>query len=164
MDSEEFAEQLEVLMTEAVELRSSVAMPKVTDQADEILDRLYKVRQQLDRLEEIMRQVNRMKFLAERQKAASQAAADDDWATALSKLRSLPTFRNESMIGPREKYAEADLSTMKQKRALRKAEDLLNKVTEANEFIRTCYFGLNGVREDIKYLMRTLTTEARIER
>jgi hypothetical protein len=158
VDDSEVVAQLDSLMQEAIELRSLAKMPHRTDQADEILDRLYECRQALDRLEEIMRTVNRLKYLAQRQKATFEAVADDAWATSLSKIRQIPSFKGD-YVGPREKYAEADLSTMEQRRRHRQAEELLSHVSEVNEFVRTCYFGLNGVRDDIKSLIRTLSND-----
>jgi len=163
MEAEQIIEQMESLMAEAVELRHKVDLPKLTDQPSEIVERLQQARQAQDRLEEILRVAGRIKALTQRQKSAFEAVADDAWATSLSHIRQVPTFRSD-YVGPREKYAEADLSTMTQRRDLRQAEDLLSHVTEAYDFIRTAYFGLNGVRDDIKDVLRIAASESRMER
>jgi hypothetical protein len=163
METKDLAARMESLMTEALTLRSSVHLPKVTDQADEVLVRLQQARQAQDRVEEIMLIIGRSKAMAQRQKTSFENVADDAWANALRNLRALPTFRNTEYVGPRERYAEADLSTMEHKANFRRAEEELSYVVEAYDFVRTIYFGLNGVRDDIKDILRKSTFQSRLE-
>jgi hypothetical protein len=45
----------------------------------------------------------------------------------------------------------------------RRAEEELSYVVEAYDFVRTIYFGLNGVRDDIKDILRKSTFQSRLE-
>jgi hypothetical protein len=163
METKELVSRMEAFMAEVVELRSSVELPRITDQADEIVTRLQHTRQAIDRIEEIWRTVGRTKAMAQRQMSSLENVANDAWANALRNLRALPTFRNTEYVGPRERYAEADLSTMDARMEFRRAQEQLSHIEEAYDFVKTVYFGMKDVREDIKDILRAQTVQTRME-
>lgn len=163
METRDIVARMEDFMAEVVELRSSVELPKITDHADEIVERLQHTRQALDRIEEIWRTVGRSKALAQRQMTSLENVANDAWANALRNLRALPTFRNTEYVGPRERYAEADLSTMDARQNFRRAQEQLSHIEEAYDFVKTVYFGMKDVREDIKDILRAQSVQTKME-
>lgn len=162
-DEESVRESLKLFVEEALSLRFGINLPSEAAGPQAVLGSLLDFRQRSDRLENIYIRVMQIRARLARHSAAVKAESDDAWANAISKARNSTVTKNDQFVGPRERYAEADLETLQQKRAARKAEDLLSVADEASDVIRTALRGLNDAIQDHRTWLRALQFQSHLE-
>lgn len=162
-DPSTVAETLASLMKEAVSLRFQGQLPGSQAGPLEVLESLLECRKRADRIEGLYLQALTIKGTLSRRSALDKAEADDEWAESLIRVRNSPTYKSNSYAGPREKYAEADLETLDQRRKARKSGELLSLADEAVDVIRTTLTGLNNTRQDHISWIRSLQFMSTLE-
>lgn len=128
----------------------------------EVLKSLLSVRARLDCTEELMSRVIRARGRVSRAMAAAKAVAEDAWDSQV-KVEREKSSRHGEFEAPRERYANANLETLNQKRDLRAAERLMSSVDEAHAVIQLVYRGLDGVRQDHLAILRTMQYQSHLE-
>jgi hypothetical protein len=139
---------LHEMVTEATSLRLEVGLPAAGADVAQLLNSLRDTRVRLDRVEELLVRSMQLRGQIERNAIAVSADAADAWARAVRAIAAAPLTRGPEFQGPRERYAEADLLTLEQRRDARAAEGLLAEATDTREMLRTLHRGLDGVRQD----------------
>lgn len=161
---EELKSKLEHLVDEALALRISAHLPEMGADVHTVVDSLLDTRHKADRLEGLHIQALQVKAKISRIAASAKAEADDAWASAISDMRSAAVRNRDTYEGPRERYAEADLASIAQKRKARKAEELLSLAEEADSIIRIAFKGLNEVIQDHRTWLRSLQFQSYLEK
>lgn len=128
-----------------------------------VLNGLLSVRGRLDRVEELLSMATRARGRVGRAVAVAKAVNDDRWDVEVRAEGARP-MRQGEFVAPREKYANANLETLNEKRDFRAAERLYSFADEAYEVIRTVYRGLDNVRQDHLAVIRHLSWESNLER
>lgn len=160
---ENYEKALEQHKIEVAQLRFGVVLPGSDAMPSEVLSTLQIVRGNLDRIETILGEVASLKAATARQRGVAAATYDEVWAQNLSKQRNRPDMRGE-FVGPRERYAQADLASFDARRTLNSAEHLYSVTDEAYDFIRLAHRGLDGVRQDLHQVLRAVSFESRMDR
>lgn len=155
---------LEAQRREAVKLRFEVTPLPITATVPQVLASLLDVRQRLDRVEELLGQAVRVRAAVHRQRALDQAAADDDWDTAVTAARAAPVTRGDEYSSARERAAAANLSTMSARRTARRSVELAQRCDEAVDLIRLSHRGLGDIRQDHLAILRALQFETTLDR
>lgn len=157
-------ETLNSYIEEVYRLRFNADVSKPGEGPSEILARLMTTRKSLDRIEELFMSCLRVKAKANRMKDSAQATVEDEWDQAVMNTRSATVVRGSDMIGPRERYANANLATLATRRNARSVAELASVADEAVDVIRVAYRGLDSVRQDLNTVLRTLQFESSLER
>lgn len=129
----------------------------------DVLDALVDLRKRYDRVEEIYRNVLQLRHRATLLKNQRQAEASDAWNAAVLRVRQTSVRAGDEFMGPRERYAEADLMTLEEKLKARQADALAESASTALECVRTILRGLDGTRQDHLTWLRTLNIASSIE-
>jgi len=157
-------ETLASLAQEAVKLRFSGSFPDSSASPKDVLNYLIDARQRADRVEGIYVQLLSVRGKLARKAGAVNAIAEEAWMTALTTVKgSTVVSRTDSFTAPRERYADADLATLTEKRAARQATDLLSVADEASDIVKTALRGLNDTINDLKVWIRSLQFQSHIE-
>jgi hypothetical protein len=136
-------------------------MPYAEAAPQVVLDSLLEARWKADRVENLHVQALQIRAQVARMANSLRAQADDAWTTALVKARSA---RRAEFEGPRERYADADLASLTEKRDARKADDLLSLADEVSDVIRVSFRGLNEVIQDHRTWLRALQFQTYLEK
>ncbi len=163
-DSPDIKQNLISFIEEVFTLRFGAEGAKPGEGPSEVLARLLEIRNRIDRVEELLIRSLRVKARVHRLNASVQATVDDEWDQAVSATRSSPSLRGSDMVGPRERYAEANLTTLSSRREARKVADLASYADEAVDTIRVALRGLGDVRQDLNTVLRALQFESSLER
>lgn len=155
---------LDGYIREAIRLRMLAEVPPVTPDPAELQRHLLDARGRQDRVEELLRVALRVRARAQRASHAASAEAKEAFDAAIHRQRSTPVQTGGEFISAREREAEANLATIDLHRAARRAAELTHVCDEAVEVIRSTYWGLSGVREDIRELLRSTAFESHLER
>ena len=155
-DAQEIKDTVNSLVSEVLKLRSSVSLPSASSVPQAVLDSLLDVRAKADRVEELSITVLRMRAQLGRREAALKALVEDSWAQALTDLKGTGSRQRDQYEGPRERYAEADLAVLSDKRTLRKLEELMSVVDEASDVIRVAFRGINDIMNDHRTWLRLI--------
>ena len=155
-DPADVEKRLSALANEALELRfgaaddplGPVALPNDLSNPQVVMDSLVRVRQRLDRVDYLLCQVMALRTAAKRGSDSAQAQADDAWDTAVMSIRNATVRRNDDFTGPRERYAEANLATINQKRDARLANDTAYLADSYEQVVRHAQRGLDSLRYD----------------
>ncbi len=154
---------------EAILLRFDTDSPTFDADPAEILATLQDVRRRLDRGEELYANSMRIKNRVERDKALTQAVADDAWDAAINTART--DRRTVAVLNTRDEFssakertAEANLATVEHRRKARIAADAYTAVTGHVDVLRTLHRGLDNVRHDLLATLRTLAFESTLDR
>ena len=139
-------------LTEAVSLRYS--LPTIPENADQsvLLSVLQQYRANLDRLEELMVRAFIKKGIYYRRLKELQDAAQDKWDESLSKAtekKGLSLVSQQEFIAPKEKYANANLATLEQRHAVRKAENAYSWTESTSDVLLKMYRGMDSARQDL---------------
>lgn len=166
MNEDEVINRLNHLLDESVRLRHLVpSIPGENSGVQEFLAALIAARQASDRIEEIFIRITRLRARLTRLEAEKRDEHESAWASSVVETRGRISFRNSNeLVAPREKYAEADLASLEQKRALRSAERLTSYAKEAYEVVRTLLRGLEGMRMDITSIVKAKSLDSALER
>jgi len=157
-------EVLQGYIRDALELRLCTDLPTVASAPVDIQTYLLDVRRRQDRVEELLRLSLRIKSRARRAADAANAAVEDAWDQAAVAARQSPVQRGNEFFSARERAAVANLEVLDLRREARRAAELAHICDEAAEVIRSAYWGLSGVREDVRELLRTHLLESHLER
>lgn len=157
-------QKLSSLADEALELRSQSSMPGSEATPQEVLNSLLDQRWRADRMEAILTEVIRLRGRVGRATAQCKAAADDVWTQALVDARKSSAKRGDQFEGPRERYADADLVALSQRRELRKAENLLSLADEVSEIMKTASRGLSDIIQDHRTWLKALQFQSYLEK
>lgn len=160
---EEIQNYLDKLVKDASELRSGRVELGADASYPEVLDALVDLRKRYDRVEEIYRNVLQLKCGAVLARNRLQAEVSDAWNEAVVKVRQTSSRAGDEYMGPRERYAEADLMILGEKLKSRKADALAEYATTALECVRTILRGLDGTRQDHLTWLRTLNIASNLE-
>lgn len=161
---DELKTKLESLVEEALALRTSARLPQFGADVHTVVDSLLDMRHKADRLEGLHIQAVQIKAKINRLYSAHKAEADDAWASSIMEQKSAGARNRDQYEGPRERYAEADLASMVQKRKARKAEELLSLADEADSIIRIAFKGLNEIIQDHRTWLRSLQFQSYLEK
>lgn len=152
------------LSQEAIKLRFMGSFPDSSASPGQILHYLIDSRQRADRVEGIYVKLLSIRGELARRSSAVNAMADEAWVTALTSVkRSTVSVREDSFSAPRERYADADLATLTEKRAARKATELLLVAEESSDIVKTALKGLNDTINDLKVWIRSLQFQSHLE-
>ena len=157
-------DHLTLLVEEALELRSQSSMPSSEATPQEVLNSLLDQRWRADRMEAINIEVMRIRGRVSRATAYCKAAVDDTWTQALVDARKSSARRGDQFEGPRERYADADLAALSQRRELRKAENVLSLADEVSEIIKTASRGLSDIIQDHRTWIKALQFQSYLEK
>lgn len=155
---------LEGYIREAIGLRMLAEVPPVAPDPAELQRHLLDARGRQDRVEELLRNALRIRARAQRANHAATAQADDAFDEAIHRQRCAPVQSGGEFTSARERAAEANLATMDLRRTARTTAELTHVCEEAVEVIRSAYWGLSGVREDLRVLLRSTAFESHLER
>lgn len=152
--------QLAAWVTEALELRfgGGVELPPSESTPAAVHASLLSVRSRLDRIDGIYIRVLRARGRCRRAAKTGRYLADDAWDVSVTGQR------RQDYQGPRERYAEASLSSFEQQRAARASETLLSHADDAYEAVRVAREGLNNLRADHVAVLRSVQFESSLER
>lgn len=95
--------------------------------------------------------------------------AEDAWDRASQlvreQARNIPvTRRSDEFLTGKERAADTNLAVLDQRIAARQAADLAHTCDEAVDVLRLSHRGLDGVRQDLLTILRTLAFESHLER
>lgn len=156
-------EQMKILVAEAEELRSGAALPYVQSTPIEQVESLHDIRQRIDRVEELYIRALKLKAAVAVMNNQLSDAHDERWDAIVAKQKSAAVQKGD-YVGPREKYAEANVQTIESKRAARFVSEVFDHCVTMVEVIRTIKFGLEGVRGDVLAMIRVWQIETSLER
>jgi len=155
-------------VTQAVELRYAAAgdpegpvrLPPTEAGLDVVLASLLRVRKRLDRVEELLTNVIQARGKLRQRVEAAESEYQQIWNESLT---SDPRLQSREFVAPKEKYAHADLSSMKAKRLVLQMRALAAEADSAFEVIRTAHKGLDSLRYDHVVLIRAATVMSSLE-
>lgn len=139
-------------LKEAVELRYNAPIAKADDDTSIMLAVLQDYRARLDRIEYLMVRAIIRKGDASRTFKAAQNDASDKWDESLSQIKEKKTVSlvaAQEFTAPREKYATANMASIEERQAARKAEEVLSWTEETVDALQKMYRGLDSARQDL---------------
>lgn len=152
-------------MEESYRLRFGTAVsPNPGEGMPELLAKLLDVRRSMDRVEELLFKSLRIRARISRINTSIQADVEDKWDQAVKNTRSNSVIRGSDMVGPRERYADANLSTLVERREARRVAALASTADEAVDVIRLSLRGLDSMRQDLSTAFRAMSFESNLER
>lgn len=160
--SEEVKEVLSGLVGSAKSIRNTPSVPGPEADPGEVMDSLLNHRMCHDRLEEIYLKILHIRGGVHRKLKEAESSRDLEWAKALMVVKRTPA-RVDEFVGPRERYAEADLSVLELKIRVRQLEDLSLAADEALESVRVMLRGIDSTRQDHITWLRTLQFQSHLE-
>lgn len=138
---------------EAISLRKAVEVD--FSSSEEVLaESRQDIRRKIDRLEELLNICVRIRYSYKRVVEREQAELDEAWDRAVRESKPKVAFGSD-MIAPRERYADANLKTLEQHRKLNESKEVLSHVQEAEEVVRNCYKGLDGLRLELSSVIKS---------
>lgn len=168
---DEWVENAERLLQEKVararEYRDVGNLPSLEHGPVPLTEMLVDVRHRMDAVEVLQDEIIAFRTRARVLLKESEAAVDDKWAERVVQPQS--TRRRASFDGtfdaaPRERYAQADLAVLEDRRRARRRDRVMDACNDAVDRVRTAYRGLDGVRMDLHAMVRGLSVETRLER
>jgi hypothetical protein len=120
----------------------------------EVYDLLLDVRARLDRAEGIIQES--AEFRARARRKARRLAADADEAYDLALTRMGRQGARPEYEGAQERYAQARLDSLGERTDARTAQRLADIADDGHERLRTSYFALRDIREELLTALRYL--------
>ena len=121
------------------------------------------LRARLDAAEVLLGKIGRVRHRAERQRAAARAAAEDAYSLKMAELAAKAIRLEYQSVRDREAMAHVHASPLV--RSQREAERVADLVQEAEELMRSMFFGLKDIRRELlDTLEHFLPWEASLER
>lgn len=157
-------EALDARITETHRLRRECQAPPMSDGPVAVLTALVDARARLDRVEELLSEVLRLRNSARRLARAAKDEVDDAWAAKVAGPGGRRSRGDFGDPAPRERYAEADLAVLEQRRRERQYAEQLAQAEEATEFVQLAHRGLSEVRRDLHVMLRAMEVERSLER
>jgi hypothetical protein len=152
------------IVDEVLELRHRSSIPSSDVIPQAVLDSLLSSRSNADRVEELSIKVMRIKYKVTRTVTSLRASVEDSWNQKVVDLRHAGARSGDMYVGPKERYAEADLAVLLKRRELRKAEEVLSVIEETSDIIRVAFRGINEVIQDHRTWLKTLHTQSFIDK
>lgn len=123
--------------------------PPTVDEDPRELHRILRedLRARLDAAEELLREITRVRHRARREAARLKAAADDEYDKKMSVLAERAVRLEYQSVHDRTAMARVHASP--HVRAQREAERVADMVSEAEEVMKSMYFGLRDVRREL---------------
>lgn len=154
------------LVSPVLELREKIPpLPSIEDGPRAALEYLAEVRTAMDRVDTLLTVAVRFRGKMREAFKLSAAAHDDAWAAVTGGASK--KGRGQSGWGepaPRERYAEADLATLNERRHMRKMERWLDEAVDTVDIIQRVYRYLDEVRKDLHLILRAMNVESSLER
>jgi len=152
---------------EAVDLRHGVAgdpegnLSTASDETPaEALAFLRRVRPRADRVDELLaaakRARGRLRLVRDEAKFQADSAVEEKWADKASK--------RVEFSSSFERGVEARTETFEQRRDAHQAARLVSVADDAVDVISQCYWGLDGIRKDLRSTLHALQFEYSLER
>lgn len=160
------SKDLSKLVDTALDLRAKVPpLPSIEDGPRAALEYLAEIRSAMDRVDTTLTTVMRFRGRMRDASKLAQANHDDAWAQATGGA----SKRGRGVSGwsepaPRERYAEADLATLNERRQMRKYARWLDESNDSVEIIQRVYRYLDEVRKDLHLILRAMSVESSLER
>ena len=162
MDDAAFEQAVSARLVRVADLRAGLTLPALGDGPGGLLEVLVDVRARLDQVEEFLTQLTRLRGAARRAARQTKDAADDGWnASVTGGQRRRGDFGEAA---PRERYAQADLAVLDQRREERRMAHRASVADEAVELTQLAYRGLSDTRRDLHVLLRAIEIEHSLER
>lgn len=166
MTAPEANPNLDVLIDEALQLRRGLSLPTIDQGPVAVMEQLIEVRTRLDRAEELLSIVTRFRTIVRTRNKNASGTLEEAWAARVVPTNGRRRLGSDGWGGsaPRERYAEADLATLDEKRNVRRLEILFDQVNDAVEVIRQAHRGLDSTRMDLHLILRAMSVETSLER
>lgn len=160
------SQAVENMVTEARQLRAPSDLPSLESGPGVVWEHLVAIRTRLDRIEELLSRTIRVRTKVRAQAKTAAAEVEDAWAAQVgrSPSRKQASFGGPGDQAPRERYADADLAVLEQRRAQRQVQGLADQVEDAVEVIRMTHRGLDSMRMDLHTMMRSFSVGSSLER
>jgi hypothetical protein len=154
------------LLGELADIRARVisVFPAADASPDKVREALMTIRGLQDRVEELVSRTLSVHAGLARITAEAKDTYEQAWAEEARKGNRASVRQGADMQGPRERYAEYDLATLQQRRAMRQNEALLGLAAEALEQARLRHRGIDNTRQDLIAVLRALAFETALER
>jgi len=155
-------------MRELISARTATKLPltfaeNFTPQS--VVSALLGLRGHLDRINEIMILFLRARNQTLRAKQQLELDAEIAWDQASQQQRSRrPQGAGNDWVAPRERYADASLSTLEQKRAAYQAGVIHSLVVEAFDVSKLINDSVDGSRRDLLAIIHGLRVESSLDR
>lgn len=162
-DSVEIQQALAQFASECYKLRFEVGSLDVDASPSEVMSLLLDARRRLDRIEELLHKTILVRGRLSRVNSAASVAAEEAWDEQAIKNKSRSTGVVTDYSGPRERYAESNLATLNERRAMRQAAELLSLANDSFDVIKLAHQGLDRVRQECLVLLRSLRFESSLE-
>lgn len=161
-------EKLYGLLEEAVELRHGTAndpegklvLPQYHEGPTPFVNVLLRARQRADRVEELLSSAKHVRQALLRVQREASDAAQDKLDEALVAGQATKAEYSTGM----ERRAEASLKSFAEKRAEREASRRVDAANHVVDALKDIHWGLSGLREDIRTILRTYQFESNLER
>jgi hypothetical protein len=154
------------LVDPILDLRAKIPpLPAIEDGPRAALEYLAEVRSAMDRVDVALTTAVRFRSRIREAFKLATAAHDDAWAAATGGASK--RGRGQSGWGepaPRERYAEADLATLNERRQMRKFDRWLDESNDTVDIIQRTYRYLDEVRKDLHLILRGMSVESSLER
>lgn len=150
--------KLSAMLEEAAGLRQMVRGGDIKESPTDLHNRLLDCRAALDRVEEILTDLSRLKAKTAQAVSERQDLYDDRYA----QVATAPSGHAEYSTG-KEREAKYSLSLMDEQLNLRKAVRMDSELGAAVDYVKTLYWGLNGVRNDLDSRIRLIVLEGQLE-
>jgi len=144
-------------------LRKDLTVPAPGDGPVAVLEALMKVRGRLDQVEENLTQLFRLRGAVRRAACRAKDDADDQWNQTVTGTHR-PRRGDFGEAAPRERYAQADLAVLTQRRTERALADQVAVAEEAVEVSQLVHRGLSDIRRDLHVMLRGIELESALER
>lgn len=168
---DDWVENAEGLLREKVatarELRNVGHVPSLEHGPLPLTEMLVTVRARMDAIEVLQDEIIAFRTRARVLLKESEAAVDDKWAERVVQppsTRRRASFDGTFDTAPRERYAQADLAVLEDRRKARRRDRVMDACNDAVDRVRVTYRGLDGVRMDLHAMLRGLSVETRLER
>lgn len=157
----EFEAKLRYWLTEAARLRNFKRPP--SGSAPHVVhESLIQLRAVLDEFEPVLMNVTILKMGAVVQQKELEEAAQDAWDKLADAERTRPVKRD--FEGAEERYARWRLASIEQLRDARQARRRAEFAAQVEFSVRTMYWGLMNIREELLGSLRELQWESTMER
>ena len=155
--------ELKDIFEEALKYRFEGKLLSSYSDPQEVMESLMDYRRRADRVEEIFYKFVHLRAQAQRDKMTATLKYDQAWAEAMEQAKKNPVRQGDSFVGPRERYADADLASLVERRELYKAEQQYSVLEEMHDILRNALRGLNDVCQDHRSWLRTLQFQSNLD-
>lgn len=139
-----------------------IQRPAAEASANEVYVVLVDVRARLDLAETVLLEVTRFRSGSRSKAAQRKGEADDAYTEAMAKLAQQAVRRQYE--GVEDRRAQANLQTLEVRRRARTAQRVADIADDCYERVRTLYFSLRDLRQELLDSLRYLEWETSMER